>query len=131
MNKQLVIILILLSGFLTGCVSLADVKKSPPKFQGEVKGNYSYLARCMSKSMQDDSRWTINTLQYNVNVYPDNKTSEVLAYANGAYTGTIYAFELVLKQKNNQKVYAILKGNEYETGVAWQALQQCATQKPF
>lgn len=120
-----IIVVVLASLLIIGCTSLGDIKNSNPIYNGKFKGNYSYLARCVSKTMQQDDRWTIKALQYNVNVYPDIKTSEIQAYASGAYTGAIYAFEMIIKQKNTDTVIVELKGSKYEGGVAWSALNKC------
>jgi len=129
MRKINFAIVVALSGVVIGCATVADIKNATPKFQGEFQGNYSQVARCVADSMQRDKRWTINSLQYNVRVYPDIKTSEIQSYASGAYTGAIYAFVMTAKQVSDNTLKVIIKGNKYEGGVAWEALTRCAIKR--
>ncbi len=52
---------------------------------------------------------------------------EIRAYTQSAYTGPEYAFLLLLKQTDATTVLATLKGNKYESRIAWENLQACAS----
>ena len=77
--------------------------------------------------MQEDARWTIKRMQYNVRVYPDIEASEIQAYASSAYTGAIYAFIMTLKQANKESIEVVLKGREFSGGIAWKYLKGCTS----
>ena len=124
-STRLILLALYLSNFLYGCASVADIRNSPPRFQGQFQGNYSKAARCVADKMQEDDRWSIKRLQYNVRVYPDIETSEIQAYASSAYTGAIYAFILTLKQVNKESIEGVLKGSEFSSGIAWKYLNAC------
>lgn len=129
MRKINFAIVVALSAVLIGCATVGDIKNTPPMFQGELQGNYSRVARCVANSMQGDKRWTISSLQYNVRVYPDIKTSEIQSYASGAYTGAIYAFVMTVKQISDNTLEVVIKGNKYEGGVAREALNRCTIKR--
>ena len=126
MTRSPLIFLVLFSiSFLSGCANLGDIKSRSPYFEGEIKGNYSRVARCVIDNMQRDSRWTISSLQYNVIVYPDIETSEIQSYVDTGITGVIYGFVLTLEQINEETLWAVLKGKKYESKVALENLIMC------
>jgi hypothetical protein len=111
---------------LSGCVSdLTELHE--PVFSGEIKGNYSALARCVVDTMETHKKWSITSLQYDVRVYPDIKRSGIKAYAHGGmWSGVFYAFYLELNQTTPNVSNATLKGLKYEGDEALKALQGCA-----
>lgn len=114
---------------LSGCANFTEVKEERETlFAGEVKGDYSALARCVAAKMQTDERRDISALQYSVRVYPDIGKSEVLGtYANNKYQGAAYAFHLELKKAAPNVSDALLKGGKYEGVEALKTLNACST----
>lgn len=121
--------MLILSLALSGCaapINLKAVQEYAPVYDGQVKGDYSALARCVAEKMQSDGRWQIQGLLYDVRVYPDVKESEVHAYAHNRYAGASYRMMLALKQASPDTVNAVLKGKETAPSVALEALQSCS-----
>lgn len=109
---------------LSGCANLTEVEEQETLLAGEIKGDYSALARCVAAKMQTDKRQNINALQYSVRVYPDTNKSEVLGtYANNTAS---YAFHLELKKAGPNVSDVLLKGLKYEGVEALKALQVCS-----
>jgi hypothetical protein len=114
---------------LAGCaapVNLKAVKEYEPIYRGQVKGNYSALARCVADMMQSDERWQIQGLLYDVRVYPDIQKSEVHAYAHNRYAGASYRMLLSLKQSGPDTVDAAIKGKDYAPSIAQDTLLSCS-----
>ena len=111
--------------FMVGCVSVGDIKEQPPVMNKVVTGNYADIARCVVSGMESDSRWTVNSLNYDVRVYADNKTSEVIASASNGYTGKIVAFRLLSKQIDKNSAHVDLRGMRSDTKKALEYLKSC------
>jgi hypothetical protein len=121
-NSTIVLISLL---FLTSCTSVGDIKEHPPIMNDVVGGNYADIARCVVSGMESDSRWTINSLNYDVRVYSDNKTSEVIASAHSPYTGKIVAFRLFSKQINKNETHVDLRGKGSDAKIALKYVKSC------
>lgn len=114
---------------LTGCAAprigtVADVKSSPPLHQASVPGSYSQLARCVVGKMQNDERWSINLMQYNVQIYPDNETAEIQASVP-SMGAVIYAVIIHMTQTKGM-VDVKIQGGVHEGEAAVESLQSCA-----
>jgi len=126
MKYTMKIMVFTLALILSGCVTIGGMKKNADTiFSGEIKGNYSALARCVSDTMEVDNRWTIRTLQYYIRVYPDIERSEVEARID-TIGGPVFIFHMELNQTAPGVSSILLKGSEYEGGEALKALQGCA-----
>lgn len=111
---------------LAGCVSMIDVKKQAPVYDGQVKGYYPELARCVANTMQTHERWGIRAAQYNVRIYPDIDRAEVQSSATSGLTGTIYGFLLELKKIDQDNSHATLRGVYDDVNVAKVTLLNCS-----
>jgi hypothetical protein len=119
------IIILLASLFMIGCVSVGDIKKESPVMNKVVTGNYADISRCVVSGMESDSRWTVSSLNYDIRVYSDNKTSEVIASASSGFTGKMTAFRLSTKQINQKSAHVDLRGLRYDTENALEYLKSC------
>jgi len=128
MKKIIVFVLaLMLSGCASDDFSLAGRKKLEPMFAGEIKGNYSALARCVVDAMEAHEKWSINALQHNVRIYPDIGKAEIQTYVHGgAWPGVFYVIYLELNKTAPNVSRGIVKGTKYEGGEAIKALQECA-----
>lgn len=122
------IVLLLLSGILSGCVSMADVKKKAPVYDAPIKGHYSALARCVADKMQTHESWGIRAAQYNVRVYPDIHRAEVQSSASSGVTGTIYGFLLELTRIDDSNTHATLRGVLADVVEAKKVLEICGAE---
>ena len=123
---------LLLLGLLVGCVtavtdkSLANTKKLEPLFSGEIKGDYSFLARCVADKMETHKNRDFNALDYKVRVYPDIEKSEVHGYGRVTHYGSLYAFHMEIKKITKNVSNATIRGAKYEGGEALRILNLCS-----
>jgi len=120
-----IIVMAVLLPLLVGCVSVGDIKDQSPVMNKVVIGNYADIARCVVSGMESDSRWAVNALNYDIRVYSDNKTSEVIASASSGYTGKMNAFRLFSRQIDENNVHVDLRGLKYDTENALEYLKSC------
>ncbi len=110
---------------MISCTSVGDIKKQMPVMDKVVIGDYANIARCVVSGMESDSRWTVNSLNYDIRVYADNKTSEIIASASSSYTGQITAFRLFSKQIDKNSVHVDLRGGKADAKNALEYLNSC------
>jgi hypothetical protein len=100
MNKIKISVIILISMTLYSCGStLQHLRSSDVIYNNTISGNYSSLSRCILTNLQND-----NFPLYDIVIYPDNKTAEIVAHANSDYF-----FEIKLKQQNETDVIVNVK----------------------
>jgi hypothetical protein len=86
------------------------------------------LSRHWVSSLENDKRWSINTLDYEVRTYPDNQSAEITGTtAPDMFTGV--AFLLKIEQEDDGFVHAEIAGVKKESLVAWKYLTMCAEQE--
>ena len=88
---------------LIGCAVVQ--RNDTPQNDQQLSENYSHLARCTSSKLENDSRWWIRTLVYEVRTYPDIESAEVTGRAV-ASSATFFAFQLTLTQVDSLNVQA-------------------------
>ena len=116
--------------FLSGC-TVGVLRDDTLRYSGQITGNYSALARCVTAELEADKRWSINTLRYDVRIYPDNESAEITASttAVGIVGFVGYAFKLSIMQQRDGYVDAKIVGlGEKESKIAWDYLTTCSTQ---
>ncbi|MEI8385127.1 MAG: hypothetical protein WCF51_04070 [Nitrosomonadaceae bacterium] len=77
MKKSIVLICIL----ATGCAGIITVKDKPQLYDVKFKGSHTHLSHCLVNKLRSDTRWVINSQQFNMWEYPDIAASEIYAYA--------------------------------------------------
>ncbi len=100
-------------------------KEDTPRYDGEFRGNNSALARCTVSQLENNEKFLIRTMNYEVRSYPDIETFEL---TGTQVTTTIIAehFRLTLRQESTESVRAEVVGWAEDTSaLVWEYLALC------